>query len=64
MKLEFRFNGQPKVLLFPETDEDWKLIDLAFAKAKSIEVRMPVRDSENKESLTLVVVREESAAVR
>ena len=58
MKTEFRFNGDIQLLLTPESEQDFKLLDLAFTQTVVREIRRPVRDSESKESLTIVLVRE------
>ena len=60
MKTEFRFNGDIQILMTPESDQDWKLLDLAFNGTKVTEILKPVKDSETKESLTIVLRRETS----
>lgn len=59
MKTAFHFNGEIEILLTPESDQDFKLLDLAFNGTKVREIRKPVKDSETKESLTIVLTREQ-----
>ena len=58
MKTEFRFNGDIQLLLTPESDQDFKLLELAFNGTKVREIRKCVKDSETKESLTIILARE------
>jgi hypothetical protein len=61
--LEPRFpNGHAHLLLIPQNDDDWKLLDLMFNGRKVVEIRRAVRDSEAMECVTIVLARETVSA--
>ena len=62
MKLSWLVNGDVLLQLTPENDDDWKMLEIAFAQRVVKEIRKPVRDSENKESLTIMLSRESKPA--
>lgn len=57
MRLEFQYNGDAKLLLFPESEDDWKALDLLMNQKQVKDVQRPIRESE-RECATITFARQ------
>ena len=64
MKLSFTFNGEVAVVIYPESDADSVLLDLAFRGRSVREITLPTRGGETREALTLHLQLPEKPASR
>lgn len=57
MRIEFRYNGDANLILYPETEDDWKALDLLMNGKTVKDVQRPVRESE-RECATITFSRQ------
>lgn len=53
MKVDWHINGDTQLILTPETEKDWKLLEIAGTGTVK-EVRKPVKGSEERECFIIV----------
>lgn len=58
MKVSFEFCDDCRIILSPESDDDYRLLDVALNGKKVREIIKPVRDSEKQDRAVIVLVKD------